>query len=155
MVKAIPDDYPRLSPYLSVSDAAAAIAFYMDVLGAVERMRLPMADGRVGHAELEFGTSLLMLASEYPEFEMPAPKGGGVPVHMMLYVEDVDAVTAKAVAAGSRITEPLEDKFYGDRSATLVDPFGHMWTLASHVKDVTAEEMQQLLEQMEGGGTAA
>ena len=140
-VKPIPDGYPPLAPALSIEGAAKAIDWYVDVLGAKERMRFEMGD-RIGHAELEFGSSVLMLADEFPEMGVHSPKKwGGSPVNLMLYVEDVDTVCAKAEAAGATVKSPPENQFYGDRSCHIEDPFGHMWTLATHVEDVSEEDM--------------
>ena len=117
-VKPIPDGYPRVTPYLYIDGAIAAIDFYCNILGGTERMRMPAPDDKVGHAEIAFGDSVVMLADEFPEMGVRGPKTiGGSPMTVMLYVEDVDATVAKAVEAGATITQPLEDKFYGDRSA--------------------------------------
>ena len=151
-VKPIPDDYPRLIPYLSVNGAGAAIEFYVSVLGAKERMRMPGPDGRIGHAELEIGESLLMLADAFPEMGGQTPGDlGGTPVTMMLYVEDVDAVVDRAVEAGAKIERPVENQFYGDRAGQIVDPFGHKWFLATHVEDVPPEEMEKRAAAAMGG----
>ena len=138
----VPDGYPRLMPYLIVDDAAAAIDFYKDVLGATERMRMPAADGRIGHAELNVGDSVLMLADENPEMGVRAPRrAGDPPVMMYVYVDDVDAAFERAGAAGSKTLRELEDRFYGDRAGQLEDPFGHRWDIATHTEDVSEEEM--------------
>lgn len=142
MVKPIPDGYPRLAPYLSIQGAAAAIDWYAKVLGARERMRMPAPGGTVGHAEMEIGDSLLMIADEFPQMNFKSPRAfGGSPVHLHVYVEDVDAVFAKAVENGARILQPLENKFYGDRSGSVQDPFGHVWHLATRKEDLTPEEI--------------
>jgi PhnB protein len=144
MVKPIPDGYPRVTPYLVVDGASAAIDFYREVLGATERMRMPAPDDKVGHAELEIGDSLLMLADEYPDMEALAPKTvGGTPVTLHVYVEDADAVFDRAVEAGAKSLRPVEDKFYGDRSGEFEDPFGHRWSVATHVEDVPPDEMEK------------
>lgn len=144
MVKAIPDGYPRVTPYLVVDDASAAIAFYRDVLGATERMRMPAPDDKVGHAELEIGDSLVMLADEFPDMDAHGPKTvGGTPVSLHVYVEDSDAVFDRAVQAGAKALRPVEDKFYGDRSGEFEDPFGHRWSVATHVEDVPPDEMEK------------
>lgn len=144
MVNPIPEGYPRVSPYLIVDDAAAAIEFYTSVLGATERMRMDAPGGRIGHAELELGGSVIMLADEHPEIDAIGPKSvGGTPVSLHVYVEDVDAVFGRAVDAGAKVTQALEDKFYGDRSGGFEDPFGHHWNVASHVEDVSADEMER------------
>ena len=143
-VKPIPDGYPQVSPYLSVDDAGAAIDFYSSVLGAKERMRMADPDGRIGHAELQLGDSVIMLADEYPEIGIRGPKAiGGSPVTLSVYVEDVDAVFDRAIAAGAKSLRPLKNEFYGDRSGQFEDPFGHRWSVASHVEDVSPEEMER------------
>jgi PhnB protein len=148
-VNPIPDTYTRLTPYLSVTDAAAAIAFYCDVLGATERMRMTGPDEVVGHAEVTFGDAVLMLADESPDFgNISPPTLGGSPVGLTLYVVDVDAIHAAAVAAGADERQPPTDQFYGDRSSTIVDPFGHVWHLMTHIEDVSEEEMQRRMDAM-------
>ena len=142
MAKPIPDGYPRVTPYLIIDGASAAIEFYRSVLGATERMRMPTPDGKVGHAELEIGDSLLMLADEFPQMGARSPKSlGGTPVSLLVYVEDADSVFDRAIQAGARALSAVEDKFYGDRSGQLEDPFGHQWSVATHVEDVPPEEM--------------
>jgi PhnB protein len=142
MAKPIPDDYPRVAPYLVVDGAAAAIDFYTSVLGATERMRLAAPEGRVGHAELQIGNSVIMLADEAPDMDIRGPKSvGGTPVTLHVYVEDVDTVFDRAVGAGAKALRPVEDKFYGDRSGQFEDPFGHRWDVATHVEDVPPDEM--------------
>jgi PhnB protein len=142
-VKPIPDGYPQLTPYLAIDGAAKAIDFYVEVLGAVERMRMPGdSPDNIGHAELQIGDSVLMLADEFPDMGHQSPKRlGGSPVTMHLYVEDVDAVHAKALANGATELRAVETQFYGDRSGQFEDPFGHRWNVASHVEDVSEEEM--------------
>ena len=147
--KPIPDGYPAITPYLIVEGAAGAIDFYKDVFGATERMRLAAPQGRVGHAELTIGGSLLMLADACPEMNVLAPTpGGGSPVGLHLYVEDVDAVVARAVAAGAKVERPVVTTFYGDRTGSIVDPFGHHWHVATHVEDVLPEEIQRRMAAM-------
>ena len=142
MVKPIPDGYPSLSPYLSVDGAAAAIDFYSKVLGAKERMRMPGPDGKIGHAELQIGDSVLMLADEWEEGGFLAPQTvGRTSVTLSLFVEDVDGVFERALAAGAKSLRPVENQFYGDRSGQFEDPFGHRWSIATHVEDVSPEEM--------------
>jgi PhnB protein len=142
MVKPIPDQYPRVMPYLIVDGASAAIQFYSEVLGTTERMRLPMPDGRVGHAELELGDSLIMLADENPEMEIRGPRAiGGTPVTLHVYVEDADAAFQRAIERGARSLRAVENQFYGDRSGQFEDPFGHRWNVATHVEDVPEDEM--------------
>jgi PhnB protein len=141
-VKPIPTQYRTVTPYLIVKGGAEAIEFYAKALGARERMRLPAPEGKIGHAELEIGDSVIMLADEFPEMQALSPNTlGGTPVSFCLYVEDVDARFKQAIAAGGRETRPLKDQFYGDRSGTFEDPFGHTWTIATHVEDVSPEEM--------------
>ena len=151
-VKPIPDEYPRVIPYLAIDGAAAAIDFYVSVLGAEERMRMPAPGGAIGHAELEIGGSMIMLADESPEMDHRGPKTiGGSPVAIMVYVEDVDATFAKALAAGAVEKQPLEDKFYGDRSGSFEDPWGHVWHVGSHIEDVSEEELERRLAEMTQG----
>ncbi len=143
MVNPIPDNYPRVSTALCVDDAAAAIGFYVDVLGAEERVRYEH-DGMVGHAELALGDSLLMVSDEFPEMGAVSPKTlGGTAVSMGVYVEDVDAVFEAALAAGATELRPVEQQFYGDRSGQFLDPWGHRWGVASHVEDIDEDEMQR------------
>jgi PhnB protein len=149
--KAIPDHYPVLSPYLIIDGAAAAIDFYKDIFGATERMRLAMPGGKVGHAELSFGGSVVMLADEFPQMGAHGPgKFGGSPVMLHVYVENVDEVFARAISAGAKVEQPVETKFYGDRSGSLVDPWGHRWSIATHVEDVSPEETQRRAAAMHG-----
>jgi PhnB protein len=141
-VAPIPDNYPRVSPYLVVDGAAKAIDFYTSVLGATERMRMDGPDGKIGHAELTIGDSLIMLADEYPDMNYVGPKQiGGTPVTIGVYVEDVDATVERAVQAGATVLRPIENQFYGDRSGQFEDPFGHRWSIQTHVEDVPPEEM--------------
>jgi PhnB protein len=141
-VKAIPDGYPHVTPYLCVDGASAAIEFYSKVFGARERMRIPGPGGKIGHAELEIGDSLLMLADEYPDMGVRGPKAiGGSPVTISVYVERVDDVFARALAGGATALRPVQDQFYGDRSGQFEDPFGHRWSVATHVEDVAPDEM--------------
>jgi PhnB protein len=143
-VKPIPDNYPQVVPYLCVDGASAAIEFYRTVFGATERMRMAEPDGRLGHAELEIGTAVIMLADEFPDLGVLAPKTiGGTPVTMSLYVEDVDAVIARASDAGATILSPIKNEFYGDRTGKIEDPFGHRWSVATHVEDVSPAEMAE------------
>lgn len=137
-----PPGYTTVTPYLSIQGAAEAIAFYAKAFDAVELFRLKMTDGRIGHAELRFGNAIIMLADEYPEMGMQSPASRGGPTSsILLYMEDVDQCVAQAVAAGAKLLGPVADQFYGDRSGTVVDPFGHYWTIATHIKDVSPEEM--------------
>jgi PhnB protein len=153
-VKPIPDGYPRVSPYLIVDGAAAAIDFYTSVLGATERMRMPGPDGRIGHAELQLGESVVMLADEFPDMDIKGPKTiGGSPVTVCLYVEDVDATFKKALAAGAKESRAVEDQFYGDRTGQFEDPFGHHWSVQTHVEDVSPEEMDKRSAKMMAEGS--
>jgi PhnB protein len=141
-VKAIPEGYHSVTPYLIVKRAADAIEFYKKALGATELMRMPQSDGRIGHAELKIGDSHVMLADEFPEMNMRGPKSfGGSPVTMHLYVEDVDAVAKRAVAAGAKELVPVKDQFYGDRAGKFEDPFGHLWYISTHTEDLSPEEI--------------
>lgn len=145
-VKAKPDGYHSLTPYLIVSGAARAIEFYGKVFDATETLRIPGQEGRVMHAEIKIGDSILMLADECPDMGFKSASSiGGTPVSLMVYVEDVDATAQKALAAGAQVLRPVQDQFYGDRSGTFLDPFGHVWTISTHVEDVAPEEMQKRL----------
>jgi PhnB protein len=150
-VKPIPDGYPRVSPSLIIDGAADAIEFYKSVLGATERMRMDGPDGKVGHAELMLGESVIMVADEYPDMGYVGPKKvGGTPVALHVYVEDVDATFTKALAAGAKEERAVEDQFYGDRSGTFEDPWGHRWSVGTHVEDVPPDEMARRAEAMGG-----
>lgn len=151
MVKSIPDDYPRVSPMLCADGANDAIEFYQSVFGANTRLLVPMADGKVAHCELEIGDSLLMIADEFPEMGFLSPKSiGGTPVNLSIYVEDVDATFAAALAAGATETQPVQQQFYGDRSGQFVDPWGHRWNIATHTEDVDPEELARRSKEMMG-----
>ncbi len=151
MVKPIPDGYPRVTPYLYVDGAKAAIDFYASVLGAQQRLMMPGPDGKVGHAELSIGDSVIMLADEFPDMDVRGPKSiGGSPISLHVYVEDVDATFERALSAGATVRRPVEDKFYGDRSGEFEDPFGHRWNVSTHVEDLSPEEMQERMGQMPG-----
>jgi PhnB protein len=148
-VKPIPDGYHSVTPYLSVAGASDAIAFYGKAFGAKELYRMPAPGGKVGHAEIQIGDSRIMLADEEPSMGSFGPKSvGGTPVGLLIYVEDVDVVFEQAVHAGAKVLKPLKDQFYGDRSGTLEDPFGHKWHLATHVEDVAPEEMMKRMAEM-------
>jgi PhnB protein len=148
-VKPIPDGYHSLTPYLVVNGAAAAIEFYKKAFGATERFRMPGPDGRIGHAELQFGNSAIMLADECPERGARGPKSiGGSPISLYLYMENVDAVIDRAVSAGATLKQPVVNQFYGDRSGGVEDPFGHVWYVATHIEDVSPEEMQKRMAAM-------
>jgi PhnB protein len=141
-VKPIPDEYPRITPYLIVDGAGAAIGFYGTVFGATERMRMPAPGDKIGHCELQIGDSLIMLADESPEMGQRSPKSiGGSPVTISVYVEDVDETFDRAVKAGATVVRAVEDQFYGDRSGQFEDPYGHRWSVASHIEDVPPAEM--------------
>lgn len=141
-VKPKPDGYHSITPYLVVNGAVKAIDFYKEVLGAKEVMRLTQPDGRIGHAELRIGDSTIMLADEFPEMDIRGPKSyGGTAVNLLVYVDDVDAVYDKAVEAGAEPHRPVHDQFYGDRSGVVIDPFGHSWSIATHIEDVSPEEI--------------
>jgi PhnB protein len=141
-VKSVPDGYHTLTPYLVIRDAAKAIEFYEKAFGAKETFRMPGPGGKIMHAELQIGDSMLMLAEEMPEYGAKSPQAlGGSPVNVFLYVEDADKVFNQAVAAGATVTMPLADQFWGDRYGKLADPFGHQWSVATHKEDVAPEEM--------------
>lgn len=142
--KSIPDGYHSITPYLIIKGAAGAIDFYKRVFGATELMRMPDPSGKIGHAEIMIGDSHIMLADEYPEMGHRSPQTlGGAGVSLMIYLDDVDEVYKRAIAAGAKQVQPLKDQFYGDRSGTVQDPYGHVWTIATHVEDIAPEEMQR------------
>ena len=141
-VKPIPDDYRGATPYICVHDGAAALDFYAKAFGATERTRMAEPSGKIGHAEIQIGEAVIMLSDEFPELGVRSPRSiGGSPTAVLLYFEDVDAVAGRAVEAGGKLTRPVENQFYGDRSGKLEDPFGHTWWIATHVEDVSPEEM--------------
>jgi len=143
-VKPIPDGYHTVTPYLAVEDAAAAIDYYKKVFGAKERVRMDAPDGKIGHAELEIGDSLVMLADAVPQFSTRAPtEVGATTASIFLYVEDVDTVVKGAVDAGATVLMEVADQFWGDRFGTVQDPFGHQWSVATHVEDVPPEEIEE------------
>ena len=145
-VKPVPEGYHSVTPYLIVDGAAAALEFYAKAFGAAELFRMPMGD-RIGHAEMRIGDSIVMLADEWPDMGYLGPRTrGGSTVGLMIYVPDVDAVFARALAAGATQERAVQDQFYGDRSGNLVDPFGHRWTIATHVEDVSPAEMQRRMQ---------
>jgi PhnB protein len=146
-VKPIPDGYTSITPYLYIRGASEAIEFYKRSFDAQEMFRLPGPNGRIGHAELKMGNSVVMLADEHPEVGVVGPPTlGGTSVGILLYVENVDEVVARAVAGGAKIERPIQNQFYGDRSGTLVDPYGHKWTIATHVEDVPPDEMEKRMK---------
>ena len=157
-VKPIPEGYSTLVAYISVKNASDAIAYYKKAFGAEELMRHPMPDGKVGHAELKIGDSILMLADEmdHPDAIAKSPRSlGGVTSGLCIYVVDCDTMFNRAVEAGGKVRRPLTNQFYGDRSGTLVDPFGHKWTVATHIEDVSREELVRRTEAMIREQTAA
>ncbi len=143
-VKPIPDGYHSVTPYLTVKGAARALEFYEKAFGAKVLFRMEDKDGRVGHAEIQLGDSRVMLSDEHPELGVRSPQSvGGTPVSIHLYTDDVDATVARAVAAGAKVTRPVADQFYGDRSGTLTDPFGHRWYVSTHTEDVPPDELER------------
>ena len=143
-VSPVPAGYHSVTPYLVVSGAARAIEYYKKAFGAKEIVRHGAPDGRVAHAEIQIGDSRLMLADEFPEMGAKSPSTiGGTPVGLCIYVPNVDVIFNQAIAAGGKVERPLADQFYGDRTGTLIDPFGHKWTIATHIEDVSPEEMQR------------
>jgi PhnB protein len=143
-VKPVPDGYHTVTPYLTLDDAAAAIDYYKRAFGAKERVRMDTPDGKVGHAELEIGDSLVMVSDEFPQGSTRSPKElGGTTAGAFLYVEDVDAVVKRAVDAGATVTMEVADQFWGDRFGSITDPFGHSWSIATHVEDVTPEQIAE------------
>ena len=148
-VKPIPDGYHTVTPYLIIQGAAKAIEFYKQALGATELLRLEGPGGTIGHAEIKIGDSPVMLADEHPQMGHRGPQAlGGTPVSLAVYVPNVDELFAQAIAAGGKPLRPVADQFYGDRAGTLVDPFGHVWTLATHVEDVPPDEINRRFEAM-------
>ena len=142
-VRAIPEGYHSVTPYLVVDGAAEAIRWYEQAFGATEMLRLPMGD-KLGHAEIRIGDSYVMLADEFPEMDIRGPRSRGGPTSsLMIYVEDVDSAFDRAMTAGATVDRPVENQFYGDRSGTIIDPFGYKWTLSTHIEDVPADEMQR------------
>lgn len=148
-VNHIPDGYHTVIPYLVVDGAARALEFYTQAFGAQELMRMPGPEGKIGHAEIMIGDSHIMLADEHPEEGHRGPKSyGGSPVGIMLYVEDVDTMFRTALSLGATETRPVENQFYGDRMGSLTDPFGHNWMIATHIEDVSPEEMERRMKDM-------
>ena len=148
MVHHIAEGYHSVTPYLIVDGAARAIDYYKEALGAVEAVRMDGPDGKIAHAEIKIGDSFVMLADETPEEGRPSPKTlGGTTVLLMIYVPDVDAMFLKAIAAGGKQLMPVENQFYGDRSGKILDPFGHVWLISTHVEDVSPEEMDRRVQE--------
>jgi PhnB protein len=148
-VKPIPDGYHTATVYMIVKGCAEALDFYKKAFGANVRMTMPGPGGRIMHAEFTLGDSTIMLADEVPERDALSPQTiGGTPFGICLYVPDVDAAFERAIAAGGKVIYPVKDQFYGDRSGSLIDPFGHKWTIATHIEDVSPEEMQRRSEAM-------
>ena len=151
-VQPVPDGYNPVTPYLFVDGAAEAIEFYKTAFGATEVMRMPWQEGKIGHAELQIGSSRIMLADEHPEMGAKAPASyGGSPVMLSLYIDGVDEVFARAVEAGAKVIMEVSDQFYGDRRGMVCDPFGHTWSIATHVEDVSEEEMKRRMAEMDKG----
>ena len=141
-VKPIPEGYHSITPYLIIKGAADAIEFYKRAFGATELFRMAQPDGKIGHAEIKIGDSPIMLADEFPEMKHLGPQSlGGTAVSLLLYVDDVDTIFPQAISLGGTEQKPLQDQFYGDRSGTLKDPFGHIWTIATHTEDLSPEEI--------------
>ena len=152
-VKSIPEGYHSVTPYLIIGGAADAIEFYKNSFGATELFRFPAPGGKIGHAEIKIGDSPVMLADEHPDMGYKGPQSiGGSPVSLMIYVEDVDTVFNRAVEGGATVKEAVQDKFYGDRVGSLIDPFGHVWHVATHKEDLSIEEMQSRAKAAHGGG---
>ena len=148
-VKPIPDKYPQISAYLRVCGAQEALQYYADVFGAKVRLQMDMPDRRIGHAEVQVGRGFFMLSDEFPENGIVGPATiGQTSVTLQIYVKDVDATAARGVAAGGRLVRPPQDEFYGDRTATLEDPFGHVWMIQTHIEDVSPAEMKKRLKLM-------
>ena len=146
-VSPIPEGYHSVTPYLVIKNAAAAIEFYKKAFGAVELFRMPAPGSKIRHAEIKIGDSPVMLADEYPDMGFKGPESfGGTPVSLMIYVDDVDKIYPQAIAAGGKELRPLQNQFYGDRSGTLIDPFGHVWTIGTHVEDISEEELAKRAE---------
>jgi PhnB protein len=153
-VKPIPDGYHSITPYLSIRGATEAIAFYKQAFGAEEIYRLDMPGGKVGHAELQIGNSRIMLSDEFPEMPDAMARSpqtlDGTSIGLCIYLPDVDAALQRATLAGATIQKPLQDQFYGDRTATVRDPYGHVWTLMTHIEDVKPDEMRKRMAALYG-----
>ena len=152
-VKPVPQGYRTATPYLIIDGAAKALDFYKRIFGAVEKMRMPSPGGKVGHAEITIGDSIIMLADEHPEIGARSPRAfGGSGVGIMLYVDDVDVTVKNAVAEGAKLVQKVEDKFYGDRTGTIEDPWGHTWHVGTHKEDVSEDEMKRRVASMAKAG---
>ena len=144
MTKPIPEGYHTLTPYLALDDAGDAIEFYKKAFSATEKLRMTRSDGRIGHAEIQIGDSIVMLADESPDIGFKSVRTyGGSPINIMLYVEDVDGVVKRAVEAGAVVVRPVENQFYGDRLGSVRDPYGFTWHIATHVEDLAPEELER------------
>jgi PhnB protein len=153
--KPIPEGFHSVTPYLTAHDAAQAIDFYKKAFNAKERSRLPMPNGKIAHAELSIGDSIVMLSDEFPEFGAKSPQSlNGTPVGLAVYVQNVDEAFQRAVDAGASVKDPVTDQFWGDRSGTVIDPFGHKWTLLTHIEDVSIDEMRNRMAKMFSGPSA-
>ena len=149
-VQPVPKGYHTVTPYLIIDGAAKAIDFYKKAFGATEIMRMPGPNGRIGHAEIKIGDSPIMMADEHPEMGYRSPNStGNTPVSILLYVEDADKIFNAAIAAGAKSLKPMADQFYGDRMGTLQDPFGHVWSIGTHVEDVSSEEMKRRMSELQ------
>jgi PhnB protein len=149
-VQPIPKGYHTVTPYLIIDGAAKAIDFYKKAFGATELMRMPGPGGKIGHAEIKIGDSPVMMADEHPEMGYRSPKAHNTtPVSLLLYVEDADKVFNQAISAGAKSIRPMKDQFYGDRMGTLEDPFGHVWSIGTHVEDVSPEEMKRRMAELQ------
>jgi PhnB protein len=149
MAKAIPDGYHSITPYLIVDDAAKALQFYEKAFGATELMRIEGPDGRIGHAEMKIGDSAIMLADEYPTMGYRSPTSlGGAGVSLMVYVDKADETFQQALSCGAQEIQPVKDQFYGDRSGTVKDPFGHVWTISTHMEDIAPDELRRRAERV-------
>jgi PhnB protein len=154
-VRPVPENYHAVTPYLFVKGATRAIDFYKNVFGATEIMCMPGPDGQIMHAELKIGDSIVMLSDEHPQMNAVSPQAlGGSPVLLHVYMPDVDAVVQKATGAGAKLLQPVRNQFYGDRSGTITDPFGHMWSIATHVEDVSPEDLQRRVAAMRQSASA-
>ena len=148
VVKPIPDGYHAVTPYLSLRDASRAVDFYAKAFGARLTLRMDAPGGKIGHAEMKIGDSIVMLADEAPEMEFMSPQArGGTSVLLHLYVKDVDKTVASAAAAGARIVRPVADQFYGDRAGGIEDPFGHRWYIATHKEELTKAQIKRRMEE--------